>query len=148
MQLSEHPYNETPGTEDVMYKRARHHIRTGRQRLIEGKISLGIVTLYDSLYSAMQWYVACPDHSEKLSTISSDNLNDDRVLYDILVRSGIIKTEFDYSSFGDLVEKALYKDMSGFSFSCTLKSIESVMTQLGIMPFEERELLPDDPVIS
>lgn len=143
-----HKDNNTPCTEEMMCMRARNHILTGRRRLHEGKISLGIVTLYDALYSAMQWYVACPDHREKLITISSDNLNDDVVLFDILVRSGIITSEFDYKAFSNLVETALYKDMSNFSFSGILKSTESVMTQLGVLPFVESEVSFDGNVIS
>jgi hypothetical protein len=133
--------NNVSCAEEVMFMRARLHILTGRRRLREGKISLGIVTLYDSLYSAMQWYFACPDHRDKLITISSDNLNDDSVLFNILVRSGIITSEFDYAAFSEFVDAALYKNMSDFNYSCILMDIESLMTQLGVIPIDDRELL-------
>ncbi|MBI5666074.1 MAG: hypothetical protein HZC49_13450 [Nitrospirae bacterium] len=141
-----HTDNKTPCTEDVMCVRARLHIHTGRRRLREGKISLGIVTLYDALYSAMQWYVACHDHRDKLITISSDNLNDESVLFDILVRSGIITYNFDYSTFSELVDSALYKDMSDYDYSGILKDIESIIAQLIVVPLDAHDT--DDPAIS
>jgi len=139
--------NRTPCAEEVMLLRSRLHICAGSRRLREGKISLGIVTLYCALNSAMQWYVACPENTRKLRTISTDNLKDDNILFDILRRSGVITSGFDYSAFSDLVDEALYKNVSDFDYSGILTDIESVMTQLGVIPFEESELPPDDPGI-
>jgi len=143
-----HTENNTLNAERAIFMRARLHICTGRRRLREGKISLGIVTLYDALNSALQWYVACPEHRKKLRTITTDNFIDDNIVFDILVRSGVIAPEFDYGAFNELVETALYKNMSTFNYADMLAGIESVMTQLGVMPFDEDELHPDDTGIS
>jgi hypothetical protein len=89
-----------------MFMRAGLHILTGRPTLSEGKKSSGIVTPYGSLYP-VQWYVACSDYRERLITIFSDNINDDCVLFYILVRSGIITSEFDNGAFSDLVERVI-----------------------------------------
>jgi len=147
MPFSGHTDNNKPVADEVMFMRARLHIRTGRQRLSDGKISLGIVTLYDALYSAMQWYVTSPEHSSELTALSPANLNDDNILFDILNRSGVITPGFDYSAFSELVDSALYKNMSDFNYSGILTEIESVMSQLGVMPFEESVLPTDGPGI-
>jgi len=134
--------------DEVMFMRARLHMLTGRRRLHEGKISLGIITLYDALYSAMQWYAACPEHAGRLIMIPDDNVNNDSSLFDILSRSAVITSEFDYIAFSGLVDAALYKDMSEFDYSGILADVESVMTQLGAMPPDDSRLVPDGPGIS
>lgn len=143
-----HTENNKPCAEEELFVRARLHKHTGTRRLREGKISLGIVTLYCALNSAMQWYVACPEHAKKLLVKSTDNLNDDNMLFELLRRSGVITSGFDYSAFSELVDEALYKNVSEFNYSSMLTDIESVMTQLGILPFDESELALNEPGIS
>ena len=133
------------GPVDGLLMRAKLHIRCGRRRLREGKLLYGIITLYDALLSAMQWYVASPEHREKLRIKEGDNLNDDKTLFNILLHSGVIDGIFDYEVFDRLVENALYDSMSDFDYKDMLESYEAVMTQLGVMPFDENELPPEDP---
>lgn len=125
--------------------RAKLHIRGGKRRLRQGKISYGIITLYDALVSAMQWYVASPERIKNLGIDEDDNMNDDKTIFNMLSRSGVVDGSFDYEAFDRLVETALYDSMSGFDYKDMLESYEIVMTQLGVMPFEENELPPEDP---
>jgi hypothetical protein len=125
--------------------RAKLHIRGGKRRLRQGKISYGIITLYDALVSAMQWYVASPERTKNLGIDEDDNMNDDKTTFNILLRSGVVDGSFDYEAFDRLVETALYDSMSSFDYKEMLESYEIVMTQLGVMPFEENELPPEDP---
>jgi len=125
--------------------RARLHIRGGRRRLRQGKISAGILTLYDALSAAMEWYIASPERRNKLQVREGENLNDDRTVFNVLTRSGILDKKFDYEAFDKLVEKASYKDMPDYDYGEILKGIESLMSQLGVMPFDERELPSEDP---
>lgn len=129
--------------DEALLMRAKLHIRGGKRRLREGKISLGIVTLYDALNSAMQWYVASSEHKRLLRISDSDNVNDDRTVFDTLIREGIIDPRFNYNTFDELVDMALKKDMSSYDYSNVLKEIETVMTSLGVMPFDEKSLPPD-----
>jgi len=129
--------------DEALLMRAKLHIRGGKRRLREGKISLGIVTLYDALNSAIQWYVASSEHKRLLRIKDSDNVNDDHTVSDLLVRAGIIDPRFNYNTFDELVDMALKKDMSSYDYSNVLKEIETVMTSLGVMPFDENELPPD-----
>jgi hypothetical protein len=125
--------------------RAKLHIRGGRRRLNQGKISLGIITLYDAVISAMQWYISDPSHDNMFNFKDNEDKNDDRVVYEVLTRSGVLDGRFDYNMFNELADRALSEEMPAYDPQDVLKGIESVMTQLGIMPFDEKDLPPEDP---
>jgi hypothetical protein len=127
--------------------RARLHIKSGKRRLSQGKISLGILTLYDALNSAMQWFIAVPENRKKLLVREEDNLNNDKTVFMILVRSGILDRNFDYDALDKLVDEALKQDMSHYDYTEMLKGIEYVMTKLGVMPFDEDELRAEESEI-
>lgn len=129
--------------EEALLMRARLHIRGGKTRLREGRISLGILTLYDALNTAMQWYISSPDNRKKLRANENDNLKQDDVVAGLLSRAGIFR-QLDYNELNRLVDDALKKDMSSFDYSGLLERIDAVMTQLGVMPFDEADLPPDD----
>lgn len=125
--------------------RARLHIRCGKRRLSQGKISLGIITLYDALNSAMQWFIAVPERRNTLNINEGDDLNNEATLFRILTDSGILERSFNYEAFDELVGKALEEEMSSYDYEGLLKGFESVMMQLGVMPFDEKKLPPEDP---
>lgn len=126
-------------------QRARLHIRGGKRRLREGKVSAGIVTLYDALLGAMAAYINAPERKGRLVTGAGDDLNDDRTVYDVLVRSGVLDGKFDFVAFDALVEKALHEEMPEYDYHSLLSAFEPVMIQLGVMPFDESTLPPEDP---
>ena len=126
-------------------QRAKLHIRGGRRRLRQGKISLGIITLSDAMVSALQWYVASPERINPLIINENDSLNDDATIYRILRRSGKLDDTLDYDAFNVIVEEALKHEMPDYDYSELLKNFESIMTQLGVMPFDESSLPPEDP---
>jgi hypothetical protein len=126
-------------------KRAKLHIRGGLRRLRQGKISLAIVTFYDALSSAMNWYVALPERRKALQIHENDDLKDDKTLFTVLTRSGVLDGTFDYVFFDALVSQALRQELPPGDYDKVVTGIESVMTQLGVMPFDEQELPPEDP---
>ena len=126
-------------------QRARLHIRGGKRRLRQGKIAAGIVTLYDALSSAMQWHVALPERRSKLVVFKDEDLLHDRTTYAVLVRSGVLDGRFDFDAFDRLTEQALDHEMPGYDYGDLLKGVEAVMTGLGVMPFDEADLPPEDP---
>ncbi len=133
------------GPAEGPFLRARLHIRGGRRRLREGKIAAGIVTLYDALEGAMQSYIADPGRKDGLAIRKGENLNDEKTLYTVLVRSRVLDCGFDFESFDKLTERALSGDMPGYDYRDVLAKIECVMTQLGVLPFDEASLPPEDP---
>ncbi len=126
-------------------QRARLHIRGGKRRLRQGKISAGIVTLYDALEGAMRSYIAEPGRLEKLAIGKGEDLNNDKTLYAALVRAGVIDGKLDFEAFDRLLERALNEEMPSYDYRELLANIEAVMTQLGVMPFDETLLPPEDP---
>jgi len=133
------------GPEAAALLQARLHIRGGKRRLRQGKIAAGIVTLYDALASATEWFLLSPRPRAALVLKTEDNLNDDKTVFNVLVRSGVIGSEFDYEAFDRIVEKALHEDLSDYDYTALLKGIESVMMQLGVLPFDASSLPPEDP---
>jgi hypothetical protein len=127
------------------FQRARLHIRGGKRRLREGKIAAGIVTLYDALEGAMKYYISDPVRRGSLAVQGGENLNDERTLYAVLVRSRVLDGAFDYDSFDRIVETALHQELPGYDYRELLSGFETVMTRLGVMPFDETILPPEDP---
>jgi hypothetical protein len=97
------------------------------------------------MVSALQWYVASPERIKTLTINENDSLNDDAIIYRILRRSGKLDDTLDYDAFNVFVEEALKHEMPDYDYSELLKNVESVMTQLGVMPFDESSLPPEDP---
>lgn len=132
---------DASGPVEGLLMRSRLHIRGGKRRLMQGKISAGIVTLYDALVCAMEWYAA----SGGVEAMPTEDIRDDKVLYKALVRSGALDGSFDYIAFGELVDRALKEDLQGVAFTPVLRGVESVMLGLGVMPFDENTLPAEDP---
>jgi hypothetical protein len=126
-------------------QRARLHIRGGKRRLNQGKISAGIVTLYDALEAAMRSYVDDPEKRRGLDIREGEDLSTEAMLYQLLVRSRVLDGKLDFHEFDRLTEKALREDIPVFDCRELLAGLESVMTQLGVMPFDEASLPPEDP---
>jgi hypothetical protein len=132
-------------TEEGALLRARLHIRAGRRRISQGKIASGIATLYDALLFAMDWYFFSPERMKKLDIREGDDLRKDRTQYSVLVRSGVLDGSFDYEAFNKVVAEDAPEEMPGYDYAPALDEIESVMKQLGVMPFDENSLPPEDP---
>lgn len=132
------------GPEEGPLQRARLHIRGGKRRLRQGKIPEGVVTLYDALSAALEWYFASPERKGLLIIREGDNLKDEENLYEILVRSGVLDGSFDVGEFNQVIEGILYSNAADLDHQGILKGIEAVMTQLGVMPFDETALPKED----
>jgi hypothetical protein len=125
--------------------RAKLHLRCGRRRLLEGKIPEAVITLYDVLSAAMEWYAAVPERRNALRIMEGEDLRDDRTLYEILTRSGMLDGAFDYEAFDGLTVQALNDERPAYDYGGLLRGIESILMQLGVMPFDESALPPEDP---
>jgi hypothetical protein len=93
----------------------------------------------------MEWYSASPERRNRLVIRNDDNLKDDKVLYKILVRSGVLDGRFDYVAFDTFIGDIIYGKAIEYDYESLVKGIESVMVQLGVMPFNEEELPAEDP---
>jgi len=126
-------------------QRAKLHIRGSKRRFRQRKTAAGIATLYDALSSAMQWYLASPERSSKLPLNKDEDILQDRTAYAVLVRAGVLNGRFDFEAFDRLTDQALAGELPGYDHQNLLKGVEAVMVQLGVMPFDEAALPPEDP---
>ncbi len=53
--------------------------------------------------------------------------------------------DFDYDAFDALVDKASKEEMPDYDYTGMLRDFEAFMTSLGVMPFDEAQLPPEDP---
>jgi len=145
------PHFGLMSTEDSFKKpegallRARLHIRGGKRRLAQGKISTGIVTLYDALIFGLRWYLMAPEHREELRINDALDLTDEKAMLKTLETAGVLDSSFDLPVFEKLVDKAADEEMPGFDYGPVLAQFESLMRRLEVMPFDEGALPPEDP---
>jgi len=126
--------------------RACLHVRGGKRRLRQGKDADGIAALYDAFVSAMEYYIADPAHQAELVILPGDNRHDDKNLFEILVRSSVIGEAFDFDSFAGLADQALEGTLQdGQAWDDLLAALDDVFAELGVMPFDEKDLPPEDP---
>ncbi len=138
---------EALGPELAALQRARLHMRGGKRRLRQGKISAGIVALSDALTHAMEWFCASPERSSRVPE-SRKKSQDDRALYASLVQAGVLNGAFDFDRFDAVVDRALDIELPAADAADAAgipEGLESVFTQLGVLPFDENELPPEDP---
>jgi hypothetical protein len=124
-------------------QRARLHLRGGKRRLRQGKISAGIAALYDAVTAAMEFYVA--ENRERLPVAPGENLLDEKVAYRALAKAGVVDRRFDFEAFDRLLERALSEELTGYDYRELVENIDAMMFRLGVMPFNEQALPPEDP---
>ena len=124
--------------------RAKLHWRGGRRRLREHKTAAGIAALYDAMLYGLRWYflVHRPEGTDKRR---DDELEDEAVLFSLGRKAGILDETIDPEGMQALVDRAL----GGGDVDSALRSfpgrIELLFTRIGILPFDEQELPPEDP---
>jgi hypothetical protein len=92
----------------------------------------------------MQWYIILPEHQEQLGIAGAD-LTNDKVLFAVLSRGGVLDGSFDFDEFEQLTHQALDDPSIRFDTPSVLGRVEQVMTALGVMPFDENALTPENP---
>ena len=132
------------GPERAALQRARLHIRGGKRRLRQGKVSAAVVTFYDALDQALEWYLMAGPRRDEIRVRPKERHNS-RVLYGAFRRAGIVSEAFDYDAFDSLTERCLHEELTDLDCHKLVSSLDSVMTALGVMPFDEQELPPEDP---
>ena len=132
------------GPEQAALQRARLHLRGARRRLRQGKISAGIATLSDALAFGMEWFCASPERRSRVRAAAAEFL-DDRALYAALVRAAVLDGTFDFDRFDLVLDRALAAELPAADAAGILEGLESVLTQLGVLPFDEGGLPPEDP---
>lgn len=132
---------------DAALLRVRLHIRGSRRRFEGGMVADGLAALYDALQYAMRWYIMFPEHRQQLGITGSEDFRDDRDVFNVLAHGGVIDRSFDFDKFESLVERAVNQQ----PFVCEpvdiMRQIETVMTRLAVMPFDEAALPAENPMV-
>jgi hypothetical protein len=125
--------------------RARLHIRSGMRRLRQGMLKEGLFTLYDSLYSGMRFYILSPENQDRFASADGIQRTEEMALYKVLRQAGVVDDSFDFESFFSLMEKLIDGVDVEINSTEALRGYDKIMTQLGVMPFDESALPPEDP---
>lgn len=124
--------------------RARLHWRGGRRRLRQGKTALAVVTLYDALLSGLRWYLLVNSMTER-SGHGEAGLENDGVLFSLAEQAGVLEAARDLPRIQALLEQALRNDRLCPDQEWFVERMEGLLTRIGILPFGEATLPPEDP---
>lgn len=130
---------------DAALLRGQLHWRGGKRRLRQGKDAAGIAALYDALIHALRWYVLLPAHRERIGNVEPAALKDERDDFLLLVRAGILQNISDFDMLYSVVGKSLDDPTWKFDAQAEATKIEQWMSQLGVTPFDEAALPPENP---
>jgi hypothetical protein len=123
-------------------QRARLHIRGGRRRMRQGKTAAGIATLYDALSHSMQWFWLTRQNSVQDHV---PVMPGDRELFSLLVAEGALDLSMDFEKIFNLMKKSLDNSLPMHDYDDIVRNMETIMTRLGVLPFDENALPPEDP---
>lgn len=132
-------------TPEGALQRARLHIRAGRRRLRQGKTSAGLLTLYDALLFGLRWFLMLPEHRSRFSVPDDLDLTDERRMVGFLRGTDVLDSAFDLEAFEDLIDRASHEELADFDSGPVLERFEGLMLCLGVLPFDEAGLPPEDP---
>ena len=134
----------TMSPEDGLLMRTKLHWRCGKRRMHENKTSAGLTTLYDALLSAMRWYIL--SHlGDKIGGDAGEKLENERFVFSILRKEGIIDGTLDMNLIEEAVDNALMEKNLQSNKDTVMQQIEKFLTRINILPFDESKLPPEDP---
>ncbi|WP_457574146.1 hypothetical protein [Desulfolithobacter sp.] len=126
--------------------RARLHLRCGRRRLFEGKLPEAVATLYDALLAGMRWYALTDEEVHRQIHARGDILLEDDVeLQKLLREQGVWDDVLDFQKVRSLLDDAMEGRLADFDRHLFMEQLEAVLTRLGVLPFDEDSLPPEDP---
>lgn len=130
--------------EDALLMRAKLHWRCGMRRCRENKNAAGIATLYDAMVSAMRWYILTRLREEAGGDVL-ENIENERLVFFLLRKAGLLPSSFDLQFMEDVVDRALQDEDIGSRKDQFIRQVQEVMTRMTVLPFDEAELPPEDP---
>ena len=132
--------NSTHMTGEEALMRSRLHLRGGKRRLQEGLSAAGLAALYDSLLFGMWYYIVIHEQCEEIGITSSDALWDDAALYHNLAKAGSFDDPCAFNRLSLIVERALWQESFSLDAHAVFAEVEKMLTNLGVMPFNDSTL--------
>lgn len=124
--------------------RAKLHWRCGVRRMRENKAAAGLATLYDALLSAMRWYILVNLGGE-IGDGAVEKIENERYVFSVLRRHGLLDDSLDLRLVEDVVDRSLQEEDVGAEQDRVMAQMETFLRRLGMLPFDEAELPPEDP---
>lgn len=115
---------------------ARLYLRDGKSYLQQGSFSAGLEALYDAILFGMHYYIADPTCRRSLD-INNDDLWDHAALYHKLTKAGLFDDLNAFNHLSQLVERALWQGSFSMDVNYVIREIETILSRLGILPFNE-----------
>ncbi|MCB2184719.1 MAG: hypothetical protein KQH63_22060 [Desulfobulbaceae bacterium] len=131
-------------TKEALLMRAKLHWRCGVRRIRENKISSGLVTSYDALLSAMRWYIFLNLYDEA-GVDAEEKIENERFVFCLLRRCGVLDSSFDLQFIEKIIDKALMEEDVGNDGEMIMAEFQEFLTGIGVLPFDESELPPENP---
>lgn len=125
--------------------RTRLHIRGGRRRLLEGKEQDGLVTLYDALSHGLLYFEIKQGSDKETEKDDGELFQRELAIARKLVHSGVLDDLDFVTRLCSLTEQAIDGKVPHMNLLEILKSMDNIMTRLGVMPFSEDDLPPEAP---
>jgi len=129
---------------EALLLRCKLHWRCGMRRMCENKASAGLATLYDALLSAMRWYILT-NLQQELGDNAEEKLENERFVFSLLRRAGILDGSFDLKFVVETVDRALMEEDVSSDQERFMTQLHHVLSRIGVLPFDEAELPPEDP---
>ncbi len=132
---------------DALQMRFRLHWRCGVKRMRENKTAIGLAILYDALLSAMRWYILT-NLRQELGDNADEKLENERFVFFLLRRAGMLNSSFDLKFIVEIVDRALLEEDVSCDQEKVMAQLHQFLTRIGALPFAEAELPPEDPAAS
>lgn len=127
--------------EDAALMSARRLLRGGKRYLLEGHSAEGIAALYDALLFGMRHFIAEAVRHKRIDITNNDDLWDCAAMYHKMAQAGIFDDPCAFNRLSLIVERALWEESFSFDAYAVLMEVEKMLTNLGVMPFDE-DILP------
>jgi hypothetical protein len=121
--------------------RCQLHIRGGLKLFELNKITHGIGTLYDAIFSAMRYYA----HRDKWE-LANEVFHEEESLNAVFIEKNIFPSSFDFLKLKSTSEMLIDEEIEeGYiDKNQVWKELEEIFTILGVYPFDPSTLPEDD----
>ena len=137
--------DESLDKDEALIMRARLHVKGAWNRFSEGMREDAIAAMYDAVSSAMQSILFRSTSREALVLEDGEDLSDDFTLFKILKRSGVFDESVsidDFKYLAETLDDVLEKRLVSFDETLFVETVNILLVQLGVIPFNACEL-PD-----
>jgi len=121
--------------EEMLYSRAKLHVKGGLERFSDGMTADAIAAIYDAISSAMQRYLLLEDVNCDIKKRVDEDISDDQILFEILLRSGcfdMTTTSGDFEFIKQTLDDAIGDRLDSFDETSFLDVSLDILRQLGI----------------